>query len=299
MQSTLAPQRVLVTGAAGFIGSHLCARLQELGAEVHGVSRHDRASDSACWWQTDLAEYPAAHQLMEEVRPDLVFHLAGEVNGSRELALFPSTTRNNLLSTVNLLTSACEIGGPRVVLSGSATEPKPDQIPTSPYAASKAAISIYARMFHACYGIPVVNLRPSMVYGPGQGDYEKLIPYVTRSLLRGAVPQLTSGVHEFDWVYVDDVVEAFIGAASTDDIAGESLDVGSGELVSVHSIVERIVRLVDGTTQPQFGEVPDRPRETSLLADVQRTRELLGWQARTSLDDGLATTVEWYRERHM
>ncbi|SEL12064.1 NAD-dependent epimerase/dehydratase family protein [Rhodococcus maanshanensis] len=298
MKSTLASRRVLVTGAAGFIGSRLCTRLQELGAEVHGVSRRSREGGGAFWWKADLAEYPAAHHVMEEVRPDLVFHLAGEVNGARDVSMIRPTIRNNLLPTVNLLTSASELGGPRVILAGSATEPDPDQIPTSPYAASKAASSIYARTFHARYGLPVTNLRLSMVYGPGQQDYGKLVPYVTRTLLRGEVPRLTSGANEFDWVYVDDVVEAFTWAASDADCMGETLDIGSGELVSVRSVVERIVRLADRTVQPQFGVVPDRSGEVSLLADVRRTREVLGWQARTSLDEGLATTVEWYRERH-
>ncbi|MFD4179665.1 NAD-dependent epimerase/dehydratase family protein [Rhodococcus sp. NPDC058514] len=296
MKSALASRRVLITGAAGFIGSRLCSRLREIGAEIHGVSRRSRDDDGISWWQADLAESQAAHHVMEEVRPDFVFHLAGEVNGARDVAMIAPTIRNNLLSTVNLLTAACETGEPRVVLAGSASEPDPDQIPASPYAASKSAISIYARTFHAHYGLPVVNLRPSMVYGPGQEDYGKLIPYVARSLMRGEVPRLSSGVQKFDWVYVDDVVEAFIRAASAADVEGESLDVGSGELVSVHSIVERIVRLAAGTTRPQFGAVPDRPRECSLLADVQRTRAVLGWQAGTSLEDGLVTTVEWYRE---
>lgn len=299
MKSTLASRRVLVTGAAGFIGSRLCTRLQELGAEVHGVSRRSHEDDGAFWWKADLAEYPAAHHVMKEVRPDLVFHLAGEVSGARDVSMIRPTIRNNLLPTVNLLTSASELGGPRVILAGSATEPDPDQIPTSPYAASKAASSIYARTFHARYGLPVTNLRLSMVYGPGQQDYGKLVPYVTHTLLRGEVPRLTSGAHEFDWVYADDVVEAFTWAATDADCVGEALDIGSGELVSVRSVVERIVRLADPTVQPQFGVVPDRPGEVSLLADVRHTREVLGWQARTSLDEGLATTVEWYRERHV
>ncbi|MFC7448778.1 NAD-dependent epimerase/dehydratase family protein [Rhodococcus daqingensis] len=295
---TLASRRVLVTGAAGFIGSRLCSRLLEAGTEVHGVSRRRHEADGVHWWKADLAEYPAADHVMAEVRPDVVFHLAGEVSGVRDVAMIRPTVRNTLLSTVNLLTSACWLGSPRMILAGSASEPGPDGVPASPYAAAKAASSMYARTFHACYGLPVTNLRLSMVYGPGQEDYDKLIPYVTRSLLRGDVPRLSSGVHEFDWVYVDDVLGAFISAAAAADLAGHTLDVGSGELVSVRSIVERIGRLTGRTAQPQFGAVPDRQREDSLLADVRRTREVLGWQAQTPLEDGLAKTVEWHRERH-
>jgi UDP-glucose 4-epimerase len=296
----LASVRVLVTGAGGFIGSHLCASLLALGAEVHGVSRRSVANGGVRWWNADVADTDAVHRVMTEVRPGLVFHLASYVSGSRDLAAVMPTLRDNLLTTVNVLIAACKIDGPRVLLAGSLEEGEAgdaEQPPASPYAAAKASSAAYGRMFHALYGLPVVNLRTFMTYGPAQRDGSKLIPYVTTALLRGESPRLSSGTREVDWIYVGDVVDAYLAAAVADGVDGTSIDIGSGDLVMIRSVVEQLVELTGGDAPPQFGAVPDRPMERVRRADVKATREAIGWQAAVALPDGLARTVAWFRER--
>lgn len=293
-------RRVLVTGASGFIGSRLCRKLGDEGTEVHAVSRGSRGDQYPIhWWTADLADYDATSRVVRAVQPDLVFHLASHVSGSRDLREVLPTVRGNLLSTVNLLTALRDSGRPRTVIAGSAEEPvptDPDQIPSSPYAAAKVAATTYARTFHARFGLPTLTLRISMVYGPGQQDGAKLIPYVTRSLLRGESPDLSSGNREVDWVYVDDVVNAFIAAANAPEIVGESLDIGTGRLVSVRAVVERIAELIDGPAAPRFGVLADRPFERTLLANLTRSHIAIGWEPRTCLTDGLANTVDWFRQ---
>jgi UDP-glucose 4-epimerase len=291
-------RRVLVTGAAGFIGAALCRRLQERGAEVHGISRRPRDGDAIRWWTADLADPEAAGRIMRRVQPDQIFHLASHVSGNRSLEAVTQTVRNNLLTTVNLLTAACETTGARVILAGSMEESDPgehDPVPGSPYAAAKTAGTAYARMFHALYGLSVVSLRVFMVYGPGQWDRAKLIPYVTHCLLRGDSPRLSSGDRQVDWVYVDDVVDAFVTAAEAERVDGLVIDVGSGKLVTTRSVVDQLVALVNAEAQPEFGALPDRPMERLRTADVARTRDLMGWEPRTPLDAGLAKTVRWCR----
>jgi UDP-glucose 4-epimerase len=300
VEPAIAGRRVLVTGAAGFIGSALCRRLQSSGAEVHGVSRVRREGNGIHWWTANLAEPETATRILRRVQPDLVCHLASHVSGSRSLDAIQPTVRDNLLTTVNLLTAACETGGPRVVLAGSMEEcdpDDPDAVPGSPYAAAKTAASAYARMFHALYRLPVVTLRVFMVYGPGQWDRTKLIPYVTSSLLRGEAPRLSSGNREIDWVYVDDVVNAFIAAAHAENAGGETVDVGSGELITIRSLVESLAQLMDGDRQPLFGALPDRPMERRRIADLGRTRKLIEWEPSIPLNAGLARTVQWFRTR--
>jgi nucleoside-diphosphate-sugar epimerase len=136
-----------------------------------------------------------------------------------------------------------------------------------------------------------------MVYGPGQRDITKLIPYVTTTLLRGEQPLLTSGTREIDWVYVDDVVAAFIAAARVPGVVGEIVDVGSGQLITIRSLVDRLTHLVGAQVDPLFGALGDRPREVCRVADVGRTETLIGWRPRTQLDTGLRRTIRWFAER--
>jgi len=134
-----------------------------------------------------------------------------------------------------------------------------------------------------------------MVYGPNQKDYSKLVPYVTLALLRGEVPQLMSGTREVDWVYVDDVVDAYLCLACSQGIEGQTIDVGSGELTSVRGVVEQLLSIVGPAIRPAFGALGDRPLERVRVADVERALQLTGWKPKTSLLEGLKETVHWYR----
>lgn len=289
---------MLVTGASGFIGSHICRRLLEEGADVHGVSRAAREGTGLRWWQADLTDADAAARLVRRIRPDAIYHLAGYASGSRSIDAVLPSLRDNLVAAVNVLIAAARSECGLVLLAGSLEEPEPvaaEPVPTSPYAAAKHAAGSFGRMFAALNDLPVVNLRVFMVYGPGQLDQTKLVPYVVTSLLRGEAPKLSSGTRPVDWVYVEDVADAFLTAAVRPDLTGETIDVGSGELVTVRSIVEQIVETIGTVIQPEFGTRPDRPLETVRAADVEQTRDRLGWQIRTSLAEGLFATVEWFR----
>ena len=181
-------QKILVTGASGFIGSHLCHRLCQNGLEVYAISREKLPNPKSDihWQQGNLAEIESVQDLLAFIKPDVIFHLAGLPSGSRDLEPVMPTFSSNLSSTVNLLTVAGKIGCRRIVIAGSQEEPtqdNPDAVPCSPYAASKWAGSMYARMFYALYRLPVVILRVFMVYGPADLHFPKLIPYVILSLI--------------------------------------------------------------------------------------------------------------------
>jgi nucleoside-diphosphate-sugar epimerase len=293
--------RVLVTGARGFIGTHLCRRLVKEGAIVYGVSSlpDPHPSSFVRWSQVDLSDLNSVKGIFNNVRPDMVFHLAGYVIGSQDLENVQPTFQANLTSTVNLLTAAAARPPRRLVLAGSMREPDPtDSTPVacSPYAASKWACSVYARMFHALYHLPVAITRLMMVYGPGQWDVVKLLPYVTVSLLTGTPPSLSSGAAEFDWVFVDDVVEGMLATAITPRIDGRTVELGSGTLTSVRCIVEKVAALVGSDLPIRFGALADRPFDACQFARISETKQAIGWTAQTSLDEGLRQTVAWYRD---
>jgi nucleoside-diphosphate-sugar epimerase len=206
----------------------------------------------------------------------------------------------NLASSVHLLTACAEIGcgRGRVVFTGSLVEPPHgvlETVPSSPYAAAKWASSNYARMFHALYGLPTNIARVFMVYGPAQPDESKLVPYAIRTWLAGHAPNITSGQRLIDWIYVEDVIEGFLAIATTDGIEGQSVDLGSGELISTRDLILRIGELMETPIAAEFYALPDRPLEPRRVADVERSFQQVGWRPRVSLDEGLREVIAYYR----
>ncbi len=297
--AALAGKVVVVTGATGFIGGAVARRLRGLGAQVHGISRSPQTSPLCDrWWRAELTDEAQVRALLGAIRPSLVFDLAGLANGGRGSDMVLPTLQANLLVPVNLLLAAREHGC-RVLFAGSMEEAGPESawpVPRSPYSAAKFAAGAYARMFHALYQTPMAWLRIAMAYGPAQPDSTKVIPYVISSLLRGEAPDLSSGTRLVDWIYIDDVVEAFLAAAVAPDLGVTPLDVGSGELVTVRAVVEELARIIGSSVAPRFEARLDRPLEKACVADLAPTAAVLRWSPRVSLQEGLARTVEWYRE---
>lgn len=246
----------------------------------------------------DLSDTETTRGLFAAIKPEIIFHLASHVSGNREVDAVMPTFKGNLLSTVNLLMAADEIGCGRIILAGSMEESRSGDcqtIPQSPYAAAKLASSAYGRMFFRLYHTPVVIAHIFMVYGPAQIDLNKVIPYVILSLLRQESPKLSSGRRQVDWIYVDDVVGGLIAMATAPDIEGKTIDVGSGVLVPIHTVMKRISDIIGPTVDIQFGALPDRPMEQVRIADIDDTYSRIGWKPETSLDLGLARTVDFYK----
>jgi len=292
-------KRILVTGASGFIGAHLCQRLKTIEAEVYGVSRSFQSDNEICshWLRGDLAEIKDVHNIIKASMPDIVFHLASHVVGARDLEIVMPTFKSNLASTVNILTESTKLACEKIILVGSLEEPEEFTnfiTPSSPYAAAKLASSAYGRMFHALYQTPVTIARLFMVYGSGQRDLTKLVPYVILSLLRKKNPNLTSGQRLVDWIYVQDVVDGLIMMAQAKNVEGDTIDIGSGQLHSVKSIVQKLSKLIDPTIKLGFGGVSDRPMEQVRVADINATYAKIGWKPHTFLEVGLKKTIDWY-----
>jgi nucleoside-diphosphate-sugar epimerase len=249
------------------------------------------------WHRCDLTDFRAVHDLVAKTRPDVLFHLASHVMGAPDRELVLPTFHANLQTTVNLLAACAEHGSPRVILTGSLVEPEPgrgERIPSSPYAAAKWASSDYGRMFHELYGLPVSIARVFMVYGPAQRDESKLVPYTIRCLSRGETPKITSGSRLIDWVYVDDVVSGFVAMARASGIDGQSIDLGSGHLISTRDLVEKITTMMNPSAKPDFGALPDRPLEPTRIANVQATFEAIGVRPEVTLERGLERTIAWF-----
>jgi UDP-glucose 4-epimerase len=290
-------RRCLITGAGGFIGTALTARLESARADVQalGHSAAAKAGGRAC----DVTDVGQVREAFRIAQPEVVFHLAGKVSNSRALDLVMPTLATNLLGTVHVLLAAAQRVPPaRVVCLGSLHEP--DQVlppvPPTPYAAAKFAANAYARMFAEIFSVPATIARPLMVYGPGQLDFAKLVPYLLQRLLGGKPAEMSSGKQGFDWVYVDDVVEALLAVGERSDLAGRTIDVGTGVLTRVADIAVGIARRVGSATDAlRMGVLPDRGLEPTRVADVEAAARATGWRARVTVEEGLDRTVEWYR----
>ena len=258
-------RRFMVTGAGGFIGSPAVpaprrGRLRRARDVPDVASRRGRRGPlaAACRPRRSWRGARRARRRQPRRRRRLASHVAG----ARQVALVLPTFQANLASTVNLLAATAERGHGRIVIAGSMEEPEhPGDVPprrTPPPSGRSAA---YARMFDALFATDVVTLRIFMVYGPGRQDLRKLVPYVSLALMRGEQPRLSSGSRPVDWVYVDDVVDALVAAAAAEGVAGSTIDVGSGVLVPVAEIVERLVELTDA-----------RSRRCSVRSTIARSR---------------------------
>jgi UDP-glucose 4-epimerase len=302
---SLSTKRVIVTGASGFIGSNICTRLSSNGAEVHAVALGGKFPGlrSGRVWKVDMSDRAELRRIFKAAKPHIVFHLAGHVQGSRNLNQVWPTLSGNLVTTVNLLTMATEVGCERVVLTGTLDEPGPGEsdasafAPSSPYAASKFASSIYARMFRALYQSPVVIGRIFMTYGPGQRDLKKLIPYTILSICCGQRPKLSNATRPLDWTYIDDVVDGLLLISQRTNAEGHTFDLGTGVTHTARDAVERIIVMMHSTLTPVFGALQDRRMEMARLADISSTKARLEWRPRVSFEEGLQRTITWYRNQ--
>lgn len=293
-------RRVLVTGATGFIGRHLCRALLALGAEVTGLSRSAETStvpEGVRLLAVDLRRFGEVEASLANIPADLIFHLGAQVTARPDRELVLPMFEANAAGTIYLLMAALARGCERFILIGSAEalDTTNGLGPSSPYGASKLSAEIYGQMFYRLYGLPVVCVRPFLTYGPEQ-EPTKLIPYTILTLLRGENPLLSSGNRVCDAIYVDDVVRGLLMAAVAPvSVLGERIDLGSGKGITIKELVETIVKFLGSPGSPVFGAIPDRLNEATTEADLERTRSLLGWTPHWSLEEGLRETVTWCR----
>lgn len=312
---------VLVTGAGGFIGSHLTETLLREGARVRAFLRYTSRnrqgllSEIPLPFRENLELYFGDLRDQESVKgafPDVeaVFHL-GALIGVPYSFLHPrEVMENNTLSTMNILSAALEHKTSRVVVTsssevyGSAQRLPMDENhplhPQSPYAASKVACDALALSYFHSFNLPVTVLRPFNTYGPRQ-SLRAVIPTVIVQALRGEPLRLGSLSPRRDFTFVEDTVRGFIDSSLSPRVLGKAVVLGNGESHSVGEVVELVQELVGRTLEVTTEERRIRPgtsEVTELLAGASLAGELLGWTPKVDLREGLGRTVQWM-ERHL
>lgn len=314
---TWAGKRVLVTGAGGFIGSHLTERLVDLGAQVRALVYYQ--SDGSWEWldhsdrKNDIevvaGDIRDRDSVMSAVRGmDIVFHLAALIAIPYSYRAPGSYVKTNIEGTLNVLQAAKEVRLERVVHTSTSevygtarslpiNESHPLQ-GQSPYAASKIAADKMAEAFHLSFGVPVVTVRPFNTYGPRQSA-RAVIPTIITQCLVGKTIRLGNVTPTRDMNYVSDTVEGLIQAAVAPNAIGRTVNLGSGREVSIENLAELIATLVNRDAVIESDPERERPKNSEverLVADNTAARELLGWKPSVSLEEGLRLTIDWIRK---
>ena len=303
----------LVTGGAGFIGSHLSEELARRGHRV-------RVADSLVTGKRSNLEHVPAVEFLEGDLADLEFarHAVAGIDYVLHQAALPSVPRSvkdpitsnraNVDATLNVLVAARDAGVRRVVFAGSSsaygntlTSPKHEDMltsPLSPYALQKIVGEQYLQMFTSLYGLETVTIRYFNVFGPRQdpsSPYSGVISLFAMALLENRAPTIYGdGEQSRDFTYVANVVDGVLRACEATGASGRVINVATGSSISLNALFESMRRLIGATVKPEYagpraGDVRDS------LADLRLAKELLGYKPIVPFEEGLRRTVEWYK----
>ena len=315
--NTLKDLPVLVTGAGGFIGSRLTEALCARGARVRAFVRYNSRADIGLLKLLPAGVLRSVEVIMGDLQDEdalekaasgtaLVFHLGALISIPYSYQHPVEVVRANILGTLAVL-QACRKAGCRLIhtstseVYGSALRvPIDEQHPLqgqSPYSASKIGADKLVESYYRAFGVPAVTIRPFNTYGPGQSA-RAVIPTIITQALQAEEIHLGNLDALRDFTYLDDTVAAFIKAAETPGIDGETFNLGSGHEVSIRELSEEIVELTGSRARVVVDEERLRPEKSEvfrLLADNSKARRVLGWAPQVELREGLTRTIAWVR----
>jgi UDP-glucose 4-epimerase len=304
--------KILVTGGAGFIGSHVADAYVAQGHEVVVVDnlstgKKEFVNAKAKFIEADITDKATIQSVIANEKPEVINHHAAhiQVGHSVEDPQFDATA--NILGTLNIMEAAKLIPVKKVIFAATGgamygNKPTPfnetmKEQPLSPYGISKRAAELYLNYYYELYQIPFVSLRYSNVYGPRQNAHGEsgVVAIFSENLMEGKIPPINGdGTHTRDYVYVADVVDANVLALTT-EFVGE-LNIGTKTEITSNQVFDLVTKVLGKSAERQYG--PARPGEqvTSSL-DYAKATEKLGWTPKVSFEDGVAKVAQWYQER--
>lgn len=310
-------KKVLVSGAGGFIGSHLVERLASEGSEVTALVRYNSRSDYGLIelipsdiaerlnvQSVDLGDEEAVRDVCKDI--EYIFHLGALISIPYSYTHLEELIDTNVKGTLNILKAGRSCNVKRLIhtstseVYGTAQYTPMDErhplVAQSPYAASKIAADKLAESFCHSYGLPLVIVRPFNTYGPRQSA-RAFIPTVITQALSGNEIFLGSLYPRRDMNYVGDVVEGFLRAAQAEEAIGETINIGSGMDISMGELADKIVAIIGKKINITFDATrvrPPRSEVEKLIADNTKAKKLLNWESKVTLEEGLKNTIEWF-----
>lgn len=299
--------RILILGGSGFIGSHLTKKCRDLGLDCYSISikknKFVRNFENVNYHNIDLRNYESTKELISNKDFNYIVNLSGYIdhrpffNGGLEVF------NNHFYSLINVLRCVKLESIKKVIHIGSSdeygnvTSPQSEYLRESPisgYSLAKLSCTNLLQMLHRTENLPSIVLRLFLVYGEGQSE-ERFIPQLIKGCLGNKTFPVSSGNQIRDFCHIDDVVDGIIAALNSKEALGNIINIASGKPVKVKSVINKVIKLVGGG-RPQFGLIPFRKDENmSLYADIKKAKELLDWQPKINMTDGLTRTIKFYK----
>ena len=304
--------KILVTGGAGFIASHISDAYLQAGHEVVIVDnlssgKQTNLNSQAKFIEADITDEAKITEIIQAERPEVINHHAAHIQVGYSVSHPQFDAQNNIIGLLNIMQAAKEVGVKKVIMAatggamyGNKQTPFTEEMkeePLSPYGISKRAGELYLNYYHQIHHIPFISLRYSNVYGPRQNAHGEsgVIAIFLELMLKGQTPIINGdGQHTRDYVYIDDVVRANLLALES-DFVGE-LNIGTKTEVSTNQVWHKLVEELGVAMPEQHG--PERLGEqvTSSL-DYSKAQQILGWQPEVNFDQGVKKTVDWYKQQ--
>ena len=319
METSIARQKILVTGAGGFVGSHLVQRLVGAGAKVRAFVRYNSRND---WGMLDYlpkeildelevitGDLRDSHAINNAVRSmDIIFHLGSLIAIPYSYVHPREVIETNVMGTLNVLAAAREMGVSKIIhTSTSEVYGTAQYVPIdeghplkgqSPYSASKIGADKITESYQHSWNLPVAIIRPFNIYGPRQST-RAVIPTIITQALSGSKIFLGSLNTTRDFTYIDDTIEAFIRVAESSKSLGEVINIGSNFEISIADIAQRLIDIIGKTREITVDKKRLRPRDSEverLWCDNSKAKHLLGWEPKIPLEEGLRKTIDWFSD---
>jgi|TARA_B100001142_G_scaffold330055_1_gene395911 nucleoside-diphosphate-sugar epimerase len=299
-------KNLLIVGGTGFVGSYLAKKSINCGYSTSVISlnpsKKEKKIKQVNYISADVSNfYNLKESLPNQI--DYVVNLSGYVDHSSFLKGGNEVIHTHFGGLMNLLTLLDRKSLKRFIQIGSSDEygnnaaPQREVMqshPISPYSFSKSASNELLQMLSRTESFPVVMLRFFLVYGPGQ-DNQRFLPQIIQGCLSGTTFPVSEGRQIRDFCYVDDIADGIISSLEANSIEGELINLASGKAKTIRSVIEFINEYI-GNGKPEYGKVPYRPDENmELFADINKANKLLNWQPKTSFEEGITQTIDYYR----
>lgn len=307
--------KIIITGGAGFIGSHIVDQYIKLGHEVYVIDslstgKKENINPQAKFHQADIRDKEKINDIFKKVKPDLLNHHAAQLDVRKSVADPIFDAEINIIGLLNLLEAGKKNNLKKVIFASSggviygeaAVIPTPEDYhplqPLSPYGIAKLTSEYYLYYYYKAYGIPFIALRYGNVYGPRQDPFGEagVVAIFARELLKGEQPIINGdGKQTRDYVFVEDVVQANVLSLSSSFVG--SLNIGTGRQIDVNSIFNLLVRLTGREASEKHGPAKIGEQRRSAL-NIQKAKKILKWMPKFNLQQGMEKTVVFFRNKY-